>query len=108
MYISLFGKKEKDTKIYFTQGDKVAIGSNDVLEYAFEVGNFFNILQSSTTEANIRVYRHNLLLALNKLFFFKKIHPYEHTRLIESIFIYNRPTEFCELLVKYYPQYYSF
>lgn len=108
MYISLFGKREKNTKIYFTQSDKVAIGSNDVLEYAFEVGNFFNILQNSTTEDNIKVYRHNLLLALNKLFFFERIHPYKYTKLIESMFIYNRPTEFCELLAEYYPKYYSF
>ena len=108
MYISLFGKKGNDTKIYFTQSDKVTIGSNDVLEYAFQVGNFFNILQDSTTEDNIKVYKHNLLLALNKLFFFERIHPCKFTKLIESIFTYNHPTKFCELLAEYYPQYYSF
>lgn len=110
MYISLFGKKEPKTKIYFTKGDEVAIGSNTTLEYAFQVGNFYNILQNSTTECNIKAYKHNLLVALNSLQFVEQAHPFYFTELLECVYIKNykhTSDEFCDLLVKLYPKYYK-
>lgn len=110
MYISLFGKKENDTKIYFNQSNKVVIGSNTTLEYAFQVGNFYNILQNSTTEDNIKAYKHNLLVALNRLQFVEQAHPFYFTELLECIYIknYKRTSrDFCDLLVKLYPKYYT-
>ena len=108
--ISLFGKKEKKTKIYFTKGDEVAIGSNTTLEDAFQVGNFYNILQNSTTEASIKIYKYNLLLALNRLQFVVQANPFHFTKLLECIYIKNYKLysdEFCDLLVKLYPKYYK-
>ena len=110
MYISLFGKKENDTKIYFTKGDKVVIGSNTTLEYAFQVGNFYDILQNSTTESSIKAYKHNLLVALNRLQFVEQANPYYFTELLECIYIKDykyTSREFCDLLVKLYPKYYT-
>jgi hypothetical protein len=110
MYISLFGKKEPKTKIYFTKGDKVVLGSNTTLEYAFQVGNFYNILQDSTTENSIKAYKHNLLVALNRLQFVEQAHPYYFTELLECIYIKDykyTSREFCDLLVKLYPKYYT-
>lgn len=109
-YISLFGKKEVNTKVYFTQSDKVVIGSNTILEDAFQVGNFYNILQNSTSEGNIKVYKHNLLLTLNRLQLVEQIHPYYFTELLECVYVrdYKRTsTKFCELLAKLFPKYYS-
>ena len=110
MYISLFGKKEPKTKIYFTKGDEVVLGSSTTLEYAFQIGNFYNILQNSTTEANIKVYKHNLLVALNRLQFVEQAPPFYFTELLECIYIknYKRTSrDFCDLLVKLYPKYYT-
>ena len=110
MYISLFGKKEPQTKIYFTKGDDVVIGSNTTLEYAFQVGNFYNILQNSTTEYNIKAYKYNLLVALNRLQFVEQAHLFYFTELLECIYIkdYKRTSrKFCDLLVKLYPKYYK-
>lgn len=110
MYISLFGKKEPKTKIYFTKGDVVAIGSNTTLEYAFQVGNFYNLLQNSTTEGNIKVYKHNLLIALNRVQFVEQAHPFYFTKLLECVYISNykhTSINFCDLLVKLYPKYYK-
>ena len=109
-YISLFGKKEEKTKVYFTQSDKVIIGSNTILEYAFQVGNFYNILQNSTSEGNIKAYKHNLLLTLNKLQSFEKCNVCDFTELLEYVYIKNykkTSTRFCELLAKLFPKYYS-
>jgi hypothetical protein len=108
--ISLFGKKEPKTKIYFTKGDEVVIGSNTTLEYAFQVGNFYNILQNSTTENSIKAYKHNLLVALNRLQFVEQANPYYFTELLECIYIKDykyTSREFCDLLVKLYPKYYK-
>jgi hypothetical protein len=108
--ISLFGKKEPKTKIYFTKGDKVVLGSSTTLEYAFQVGNFYNILQNSTTERSIKIYKHNLLVALNRLQFVEQAHPYYFTELLECIYIKDykyTSREFCDLLVKLYPKYYT-
>lgn len=106
--ISLFGKKEPKTKIYFTKGDEVVIGSNTALENAFQVGNFYNILQKSTTEGNIKAYKHNLLIALNKLQFEEQAHPFHFSELLECVYNYKRTsTNFCDLLVKLYPKYYK-
>ena len=108
--ISLFGKKEPKTKIYFTKGDEVAIGSNTTLEYAFQVGNFYNLLQNSTTEGNIKAYKHNLLVALNYLQFVEQANPFYFTELLEYVYIRNYKCysdEFCDLLVKLYPKYYK-
>ena len=110
MYISLFGKKEPKTKIYFTKGDEVVIGSNTALENAFQVGNFYNILQNSTTEGNIKAYKHNLLVALNRLQFEEQADPYRFAELLEYVYIRNYKyysDEFCDLLVKLYPKYYK-
>ena len=110
MYISLFGRKEQDTKLYFTQSDKVVIGSNTILEYAFQVGNFYNILQNSTSEGNIKAYKHNLLLTLNKLQSFENADGRLFTELLEYVYIkdYKKTsTKFCELLAKLYPNYYT-
>lgn len=109
-YISLFGKKEPNTKIYFTKGDEVVLGSDTTLEYAFQVGNFYNILQDSTTEASIRIYKHNLLVALNKLQFVEQADPFYFSKLLECVYINNYKyylNEFCDLLVKLYPKYYK-
>lgn len=108
--ISLFGKKEPKTKIYFTKGDDVVLGSNTTLEDAFQVGNFYNILQDSTTEASIKIYKYNLLLALNRLQFVEQAEPFYFTKLLECIYIKNYKCysdEFCDLLVKLYPKYYK-
>lgn len=108
--ISLFGKKEPKTKIYFTKGDEVAIGSNTTLEYAFQVGNFYNILQDSTTEASIKIFKYNLLVALNRLQFAEQAHPFYFTKLLECIYIRDykyTSRDFCDLLVKLYPKYYK-
>jgi hypothetical protein len=108
--ISLFGKKEPKTKIYFTKGDEVVIGSNTTLEDAFQVGNFYNILQNSTTENSIKAYKHNLLVALNRLQFVEQANPYYFTELLECIYIKDykyTSREFCDLLVKLYPKYYK-
>lgn len=110
MYISLFGRKEQNTKLYFTQSDKVVIGSGSIIESAFQVGNFYNILQKSTSEGNINAYKHNLLLELNRLQLFEKSHIYLFTQLLECVYVqdYKRTsTKFCELLAKLYPKYYS-
>ena len=110
MYISLFGKKEPKTKIYFTKGDEVVIGSNTTLEDAFQVGNFYNILQNSTTEDSIKAYKHNLLVTLNRLQFVEQAHPFHFSELLECVYIkdYKRTsTNFCDLLVKLYPKYYK-
>lgn len=110
MYISLFGKKEQKTKLYFTQSDKVVLGSGSIIEYAFQVGNFYDILQNSTSEGNIKVYKHNLLLALNRLQSFENGDARLFTELLECVYIkdYKRTsTKFCDLLAKLYPQYYS-
>lgn len=109
MYISLFGKKEQDTKLYFTQSDKVVIGSGSIIESAFQVGNFYNILQNSTSEGNINAYKHNLLLELNRLQLVEQGHPYYFTELLECVYVRNykkTSTKFCELLAKLYPKYY--
>ncbi len=108
--ISLFGKKEPKTKIYFTKGDEVVIGSNTTLEDAFQVGNFYNILQDSTTEDSIKAYKHNLLVALNRLQFVEQSHPFHFSELLECVYIKNykhTSDEFCNLLVKLYPKYYK-
>lgn len=108
--ISLFGKKEPKTKIYFTKGDEVVIGSNTALENAFQVGNFYNILQKSTTEGNIKAYKHNLLVALNRLQFEEQAHPFHFSELLECVYEKNykyTSTKFCDLLVKLYPKYYK-
>lgn len=110
MYISLFGRKEQDTKLYFTQSDKVVIGSGTILESAFQVGNFYNILQNSTSEGNIKAYKHNLLLELNRLQSFENGDVCLFTELLE--YVYNKDykktsTRFCELLSKLYPKYYT-
>ena len=108
--ISLFGKKEPKTKIYFTKGDEVAIGSNTTLEDAFQVGNFYNILQDSTTENSIKAFKHNLLVALSRLQFVEQAHPFYFTELLECVYIKNykhTSDEFCDLLVKLYPKYYK-
>ena len=110
MYISLFGKKEPKTKIYFTKGDDVVIGSNTTLEDAFQVGNFYNLLQNSTTEGNIKAYKHNLLVTLNRLQFVEQAHPFHFSELLECVYIKNykhTSDEFCNLLVKLYPKYYK-
>lgn len=110
MYISLFGRKEQDTKLYFTQSDKVVIGSGSIIECAFQVGNFYNILQNSTSEGNINAYKHNLLLELNRLQSLEKSNVYLFTQLLEYVYIkdYKRnSTRFCELLAKLYPKYYT-
>lgn len=110
MYISLFGRKEQDTKLYFTQSDKVVIGSGTIIESVFQVGNFYNILQKSTSEGNIKVYKYNLLLELNKLQSFEKSDVYLFTQLLECVYIKdykNTSTRFCELLAKLYPKYYT-
>ena len=110
MYISLFGRKEQDTKLYFTQSDKVVIGSRSIIECAFQVGNFYNILQKSTSEGNIKAYKHNLLLELNRLQSFEKSNVYLFTELLECVYIkdYKKTsTRFCELLSKLYPKYYT-
>ena len=108
--ISLFGKKEPSTKIYFTKGDKVTIGSNTVLEYAFQVGNFYNLLQNAKTEGNIQVYKHNLLVTLNRIQQMEQVNPIDFTELLECVYIkdYKRTsTKFYDLLVKIYPKYYK-
>ena len=110
MYISLFGKQEPKTKIYFTKGDEVAIGSNTTLEDAFQVGNFYNILQNSTTEGNIKAYKHNLLVTLNRLQFVEQANPFYFSELLECVYIMDykhTSTKFCDLLVKLYPKYYK-
>ena len=110
MYISLFGKKEPKTKIYFTKGDEVVIGSSTTLEYAFQIGNFYNILQNSTTEASIKIFKYNLLVALNSLQFSEQANPFYFTKLLECVYIKNYKhysDEFCDLLVKLYPKYYK-
>lgn len=109
MYISLFGRKEQDTKIYFIQSEKVIIGSHNIIECAFQVGNFYNLLQESTSEGNIKAYKHNLLLELNRLQSFEKSDVYLFTQLLEYLYIkdYKKTsTQFCELLAKLYPKYY--
>lgn len=109
-YISLFGKKEPKTKIYFTKGDEVVLGSNTTLEDAFQVGNFYNILQDSTTEDSIEVYKHNLLVALSRLQFVEQADPYHFAELLECVYIRNYKyylDKFCDLLVKLYPKYYK-
>lgn len=109
MYISLFGKKGQKTKLYFIQTDKVVIGSHSIIECAFQVGNFYNILQNSTSEGNIKVYKYNLLLELNRLQSFEKSDVYLFTQLLECVYIKdykNTSTRFCELLAKLYPNYY--
>ena len=108
--ISLFGKKEPKTKIYFTKGDDVVIGSNTTLEDAFQVGNFYNILQNSTTEGNVKAYKHNLLLTLNRLQLVEQANPVDFTELLECIYIKDykhTSTKFCDLLVKLYPTYFK-
>ena len=108
--ISLSGKKEPKTKIYFTKGDEVAIGSNTTLEDAFQVGNFYNILQDSTTEDSIKAYKHNLLVALSRLQFVEQADPYRFAELLEYVYIRNYKyysDEFCDLLVKLYTKYYK-
>ena len=108
--ISLFGKKEPSTKIYFTKGDKVTIGSNTVLENAFQVGNFYNLLQNAKTEGNVKAYKYNLLLTLNKLQLVEQAKPVEFTELLECIYIKDykhTSTKFCDLLVKLYPTYFK-
>ena len=110
MYISLFGKKEPKTKIYFTKGDEVVLGSSTTLEYAFQVGNFYNILQNSTTEDSIKIFKYNLLVALNSLQFSEQANPFYFTKLLECVCIKNYKfysDEFCDLLVKLYPKYYK-
>lgn len=108
--ISLFGKKEPKTKIYFTKGDDVVIGSNTTLEYAFQVGNFYNILQDSTEERSIKAYKHNLLVALNRLQYVEQAHPFYFSELLECVYIKDykyTSRDFCDLLVKLYPKYYK-
>lgn len=87
MYISLFGRKEQDTKLYFIQTDKVVIGSHSIIECAFQVGNFYNLLQKSTSEGNINAYKHNLLLELNRLQSFENGDVYLFTELLEYVHI---------------------
>lgn len=109
-YISLFNKPTNDTLICFTQSDKVAIGKHDVIETAFQVGNFFNILQNSTNEDSIKAFKHNLLLELNRLYQFEQVSAFRHTELIELILVQDykkTKKQFCEKLVKLYPNYYS-
>lgn len=109
MYISLFGRKEQDTKLYFIQTDKVVIGSHSIIECAFQVGNFYNLLQESTSEDSIKAYKHNLLLELNRLQLVEKSDVYLFTQLLGCVYIQDyrkTSTIFCELLAKLYPNYY--
>ena len=110
MYISLFGKKENNTKIYFKQSNNVVIGSDSIIENAFQVGNYYNILQKATNDADIKVYKYNLILALIKLQAFEIVNVRLYTQLIECLNINNyknTSTKFCDLLVKLYPKYYT-
>ena len=71
MVISLFGKIKEDTKLVYKYGDSVVIGSRTEKEYAFQIGNFMNMLydnieKESTTMTN-RVVLHNLSFEISRL-----------------------------------------
>ena len=71
MLISLFGKVNKDTKLLYKHSDSVVIGSRTKKEYAFQIGNFLNMLyenieHESSTMTN-KVVLHNLLVELSIL-----------------------------------------
>lgn len=70
MVISLFGKITDKTKLVF-QYDDVVIGSRTEKEYAFQMGNFLNMLYEnieceSKTMTN-KVVLHNLLVEINHI-----------------------------------------
>lgn len=68
--ISLFGKVNNSTKLVYRYGDSVVIGSHTLKEYAFQVGNFMNMLygnieKESTCMTN-KVVVHNLCFELRR------------------------------------------
>lgn len=71
MIISLFGKIEKDTKLVYKYGDSVVIGSHTKKEYAFQVGNFLNMLYSNIEKESKcmtnSVVLHNLSFEIRRL-----------------------------------------
>lgn len=71
MVISLFGKITSETKLVYKYGDSVVIGSRTNKEYAFQVGNFMNMLYSNLEEESQcmtnKVVLHNLSFEINRL-----------------------------------------
>jgi hypothetical protein len=88
--ISLFGKITNNTKIVYKFPDDVVIGSRTNKEYAFQVGNFMNMLYSNIKkESNCttnKVVIHNLQVELNKLKNY--IDNIEHKQLYQELITY--------------------
>ena len=71
MVFSLFEKYKPEQKVQLKNPNKVVIGSGTDLEYAFQIGNFMNMLhnnmENESQSMTNSVIKHNLMVDINFL-----------------------------------------